>query len=383
MIQVVIIGNPANRRVTMFQAALVAQGQPPAHVIAWTDVISAGARALDAVPSAAPGIPTIVRIDSAGEDDDVERALIARGEAAARDEGSPAISAAELARIPREVGRILYPRQHHLGFTAVLRSLADALAMRPSWRVLQPCAAIAELFDKRATSARWCELGIPVPDRLPGGPVRDPDELRARMAAVGWSTVFVKVASASSASCLAIFSHGSRELAITTVEESGGARYNTRKLQRITSRTAIDRLLRFLLAEGAQIERAIPKAQLDGRYFDLRVLAIDGEAAFVVVRTALHEITNLCIGGARGDLAALRGRVPATAWEGMLASCVAVQRASGAFHVGIDVMFEPDFAAHRVIEGNAFGDLLPNLERDGRDVYGWQVARLLRQHREA
>jgi hypothetical protein len=39
-------------------------------------------------------------------------------------------------------------------------------------------------------------------------------------------------------------------------------------------------------------------------------------------------------------------------------------------------MFEPGFRAHRVIEGNAFGDLLPNLERDGLDVYGWQIQRL-------
>ena len=30
-----------------------------------------------------------------------------------------------------------------------------------------------------------------------------------------------------------------------------------------------------------------------------------------------------------------------------------------------------------VIEGNAFGDLLPNLECDGLDVYGWQIKRLL------
>ena len=381
MIQFVIIGNPANRRVTMFQAALAAQGQPPAHVIAWTEVIAAGAHSLDTVP--VTGAPTIVRIDAAGEDHDVERALIARGEAAARREGSPAITTAALARIPHEVGRILYPRQHHLGFVAVLDELAAVFEARPAWRVLQPPAAIAELFDKRVTSARWHGLEIPVPDVLPGGPVREPDELRARMTAVGWSTVFVKVASASSASCLAVFSHGSRELAITTVEDTGSARYNTRKLQRLTSRSAIDRLLRFLLAEGAQIERAIPKAQLDGRYFDLRVLAIDGEEAFVVMRTAQHEITNLSIGGLRGDLGARRARVTAESWDAMIASCVAVQRASGAFHVGIDVMFEPDLAAHRVIEGNAFGDLLPNLERDGLDVYGWQIARLVRQHREA
>jgi hypothetical protein len=40
-------------------------------------------------------------------------------------------------------------------------------------------------------------------------------------------------------------------------------------------------------------------------------------------------------------------------------------------------MFEPGLRAHRVIEGNAFGDLLPNLTRDGLDVYGWQIRRCL------
>ena len=59
-----------------------------------------------------------------------------------------------------------------------------------------------------------------------------------------------------------------------------------------------------------------------------------------------------------------------------MASCVATQRASGAFHVGVDLMLEPGLRDHRIIEGNAFGDLLPNLERDGLDVYGWQIRRL-------
>src|SRR5262249_5022493 len=119
-----------------------------------------------------------------------------------------------------------------------------------------------------------------------------------------------------------------------------------------------------------------PKPKLDGRYFDLRALVIDGEPAFVVVRTAPHPITNLHLGGQRGDLAALRARVPVEAWGAAMASCVAVQRKSGAVHVGVDVMFEPGLVRHRVIEGNAFGDLLPNLERDGLDVYGWQIKRL-------
>jgi len=369
-----VIGNPENRRVTMFQAALAAQGLPEARVLPWRELALPGApaRLAGALPDG-----TILRIDSMGEDDEVERALLRRGEAAARAEGVPAISARALGKIPREVGRILYPRQAHLGFLAVLAELEAAI--RPAWRVLQPPAAIAELFDKRATSKRWRGLGIPVPDALDD--VREPDELRVRMREAGWGSVFVKVASGSSASCLAVYVlRDAGEHAITTVEDTGRARYNTRKLQRVSG-ARLERLLAFLLGEGAQVERAIPKAQVAGRYFDLRVLTIDGEPAFTVMRTSPHPITNLHLGGQRGDVEALRASVPEAAWEAAMASCRAVQRASGAFHVGIDLMFEPGLRAHRVIEGNAFGDLLPNLVRDGLDVYGWQIRRCLEASR--
>lgn len=373
----IVVGIPTNRRVTMFQDALARAGQPPATVLAWLDLIPPGAPA--AILGALPEAPAILRLDSCGEDDAVERALIVRGELAARAEGAPAIAAAQLARIPVEVGRILYPRQQHLGFLAVLAEITAVIEARPRWRIVQPTHAIVELFDKRTTSAKWSGLGIPVPEALPGGAVREPDDLRARMRAAGWPSVFVKVASSSSAACLAIFHHDAAgEHAITTVEDTGRARYNTRKLQRVASRRGVDRLLAFLLAEGSQVERAIPKAQHDDRYFDLRVLTIDGVPAFVVMRTATIPITNLNLGGLRGDVAALQARVSQEAWAAAMHSCIAVQRASGAFHVGVDVMFEPDLARHRIIEGNAFGDLLPNLSRDGLDVYGWQIERLCR-----
>lgn len=367
----IIIGNPENRRVTLFQAALAAQGHPPATVVPWRELLAEGAPAR--VLGALPRGPAVFRIDSAGEDEDVERALIRRGEARARAEGYAAIDARRLDGIPRELGRILYPRQQHLGFVEVLGEIETAL--RPDWRVTQTPPAIRDLFDKRVTSARWAAMGIPVPEFIAG--VRDPEDLRAQMRARDWTQVFVKVASSSSASCLAIFTSDEQgEHALTTVEDTAKGRYNTRKLQRITTARGIDRLLGFLLAEGSQIERAVPKAGAGDGYFDLRVLTIDGEPAFIVMRTAPHPITNLHLGGQRGDIEALKKRVPKASWQAAMESCRRVQQASGAFHVGIDLMFEPGLRAHRIIEGNAFGDLLPNLTKDGLDVYGWQIARL-------
>jgi hypothetical protein len=42
-------------------------------------------------------------------------------------------------------------------------------------------------------------------------------------------------------------------------------------------------------------------------------------------------------------------------------------------------MFEPDFVGHRVLEANAFGDLLPNLSLDGGSVWQWEIREALRQ----
>jgi glutathione synthase/RimK-type ligase-like ATP-grasp enzyme len=363
---VIVVGNPENRRVAMFQGALAAQGLPPARVVAWLDLVEPGA------PARLLAGEPLIRIDSFGENDEVERALLRRGEVAARADGVPTISAAELAALPYELGKIVHPRQLHLGVLAVL---AEIEAATIGARVLPPPSAIRELFDKVAASQHWRALGIPMAEALPV--VHTPDDVRAAMRERGWPTAFVKLTSGSSASCLAMFTTTEAgEHVLTTVEDTGRARFNTRKLQRLTARDRIDRVLGFILGEGAIVERAIPKAKLDGAYFDLRVLAIDGEAAFVVMRTSPHPITNLHLGGLRGDVDALRARISPTAWDAAMASAVAVQRATGAFHVGVDLMFEPDLVHHRVLEGNAFGDLLPNLERDGLDVYGWQIRRL-------
>jgi hypothetical protein len=60
-------------------------------------------------------------------------------------------------------------------------------------------------------------------------------------------------------------------------------------------------------------------------------------------------------------------------------TCRRVARLYRSLHVGIDLMFEEDLVGHRVLEANAFGDLLPNLTVDGRTVWEWEVREALRQ----
>jgi hypothetical protein len=53
--------------------------------------------------------------------------------------------------------------------------------------------------------------------------------------------------------------------------------------------------------------------------------------------------------------------------------CVSAAQMFDCLHVGIDLMYEARLDAHRILEANAFGDLLPNLERDGLSVYEWEI----------
>lgn len=69
-----IIGNPGNRRVALFQEALRSSRLASAQVIPWQNVlIQDGFLADRLYPD------SVVRIDSPGEDFDVERLVLARG----------------------------------------------------------------------------------------------------------------------------------------------------------------------------------------------------------------------------------------------------------------------------------------------------------------
>jgi hypothetical protein len=367
-----LIGNSENRRVTGFVAALRDRGEPEPIVLSHRELLMEPERLL-----AIPDEPLLVRMDATGEDEPVERLLLERGFADAIGSSCTTIDPDELrSRGGVRFGEILAPRQHQLGFRRYLDQLAGSFAERPSWRILQSPGSVADLFDKRVTSRRYAARGIPVPEFL--DEIETPEQLRAQMLARRWPAVFVKLACGSSASCVVLYQHrGERERALTTVHSRPDGRFNSLRLQELHERPAIDDLLAFVLGEGAQVERAIAKARMGSRVFDLRVLVIAGEPAFVVPRASPHPITNLHLGGIRADLDEVRRRVPTSVWAKAMQSACEVFAAHECLHVGVDLLFEADMFGHRVIEANAFGDLLPGLERDGLSVYAWEIAAAL------
>jgi hypothetical protein len=230
-----LIGNPENRRVTLFQEALVSQGLPPAHVVPWLALLRDPGVLADL-----PDTERLVRIDATGENFEVEKALLRQGYEDARALGCSVLTPEEVEALPEDHGRILCPRQHHLGFLRALRQLEATFAEHPRWRVLSSPGSIAELFDKRLTSRKYAGMGIPVPPGCEG--VTDVESLRTRMREEGWREAFVKLSCGSSASCLGIYRLGrSDESLFTTLEQTDTGWYNSLKVRRLREPRQVER----------------------------------------------------------------------------------------------------------------------------------------------
>ncbi|MDW6058774.1 STM4014 family protein [Streptomyces sp. FXJ1.4098] len=362
-----VVGNPGGRRVEMFTDAVLAAGLPAPRVLPWREVL------YDGRPRFEPG--ETVRLDSPGEDEDVE--LLLRG--------------------ADDPTRVEGTAHWYTRFTGAARQVAEA-ARTADAAVLDDPDELAVMFDKRLCHGVLSEAGVAVPPSPTSGPkappVRGWDDVRALLAGSGGlRRAFVKLAHGSSASGVLAVEWGAhgRVRAATSVERTAdGQLFNSLRVRRYETEAEIAAIVDTLATDGLHIERWVPKAAQHGRAADLRVVVVDGRATHAVVRTSRSPMTNLHLGGIRGDLAAARAAAEAAGvrWSEVLGLA---ERAAACFPgtlcVGVDLLPGTGWRRFSVGEVNAFGDLLPRLTglpgsgAEGLDTYGAQVAAVLRRRK--
>ncbi len=383
-----VVGNPENRRVALFRAAVIRAGLPEPRVFGWREVLLSGA---------VPGPGSVVRIDSPGENAEVDRLLrtlgasasasvsvsvsdggcSASGESASgggsASGGSASGGGSVSGGVPVEHGEIAGLAHAHAGFGVALHRIAAG----GGDLVNQP-GDILTMSDKPRCHALLAAAGVPVPPAL--GPVHDYRGLREAMRAAHWDRVFVKPAHGSSASgVLALATAGRRIAATTSVEAAPDGRlFNNLRVRRYDDEPSIAAIVDRLGPDGLHVERWYPKAGLGGRVLDLRVVVTAGRPAHVVVRTSHSPMTNLHLGNARGDVAQVRAAAGERSWAAAMETCTqAAACFPGTLHAGVDLMFRAGWRDHAVAEVNAFGDLLPGVLADGQDTYDAQITALL------
>jgi hypothetical protein len=361
----VVVGNPGNRRLTFFTDAVRAAGLPAPRLLSWADVLREGGATFH------PG--ETVRLDSPGEDTEVERLL----------------------RGVDDPTRVEGTGRWYRSFTAAVSGLGEA-ARASGAALLDDPGELAVLFDKRLCHGVLDVAGVPVPPSPTSGPDAAPVEgwqdVRELLRAERVRRAFVKLAHGSSASgVIALETGGPRGAvrATTSVELAPDGRlFNSLRVRTYTAEADIARIVDTLAPDGLHIERWVPKASQSGRAADLRVVVIAGRAAHAVVRTSRSPMTNLHLGGRRGDLAQARAAVEAAGsrWTDALDVCEqAAACFPGTLCVGVDLLPGTGWRHFTVGEVNAFGDLLPGLtglpgsEAEGLDTYTAQVAAVLRK----
>ncbi|WP_188593361.1 STM4014 family protein [Paenibacillus silvae] len=384
-----LIGNPDNRRTAGLQEARKRMDMSPAVVLSYEQLLRTwrqGGTLAELVKSVPIAASPLIRLDAPGEDWQVERELLHLGAMDNKIRGNEpfgeSLSAEACLALEQQWGRIYAPAQWFRGWKACLERIRlEAREQWPDVRFWNDPAEIGLMFDKRACQRHLSQHGISVPPLLPSSqPVTCSETLRAAMHDSRMHRVFVKLAYGSGASGVVAYQLNPRtgaEIATTTVgmETVQGRTvfYNEGKLQKYTSRDEIRILMDWLCAEGAQIERWMPKATLDQRVYDIRQLVVAGQAGHAVMRLSRTPITNLHLRNER--------MLPADAGlseQYMSMIQQAAQRAMMTFpdswSAGIDVMLTGGMNPRAyVLDVNPFGDLLYRVQHQGLNAYEWEM----------
>lgn len=374
--------NPESRRVEGFCIALgrllrqrpkLVPWQLMLGRVDWDDLIDRG--------------PKFFRLESPGRNWKVEQQLLVRGAGVEDEEAGRCwrkMSAEQITSLSNVPGRVLPMRQWFLGWRSILQELSTCVAQRGlSSRWLCPPEDVIRMFDKLACQRQLENAGIIVPPSL--GVPRNFDELWEMMRQAGRRRVFLKPCHGSSASgVIALESSSTQIQAFSTlqiVDVAGEQQlFNRRRIHVYHGVKDVRRLVDVACAERCLTQVWVPKAGMSGRTFDLRVVVIGGHARHVMMRLGRGPMTNSQLLGGKGDEQALRRRMGEEAWSRMLRLCEETMTKCfpRSLYAGLDVLIEPDFKIARILEVNAFGDLLPRMLYEGRDTYTWEIEESLR-----
>jgi hypothetical protein len=376
-VRYVAIANPDGKRWQAYSRDLTAfwEGRgvrAEIEVVPWREVVPCDGN-LDGL--AAFDRPALVRMESPGRDFEVTRLLLEAGGRAVP--GEPT----DWSHLVYEKGRLIRPGLMYAGFKRVLTGLKASFDARPH---LHPSACpldVAALFDKNATSARLESAGIPCPPSLSPPLPTTFVELVGRFLNHGVRSWYVKLNTGSSASAIAVLQADPESSSVvSSIVRIRDGFYSTRRLCRRSAADVIA-VIEFLLREGVCVQEGIRMAQIDGENFDVRVVVIHGRPAFTIFRLSSLPMTNLHLGGRRGDPERCRAAIPTRAWLDAIDHCVEAAAQFDSNTVGVDLLFETGYVRHFILEANAFGDFFPGLvDAKGRSVHSVEIEETARRH---
>ncbi len=356
-----LIGNPENRRVSYFQRACKNLGLENPLVLSWESLLQTPKILHEYINQC-----DALRIDSTGENYSVSKLLVEQC-------GSKYFSEKDYLN-----GRIGLSVEWYQGWLKILKDIETAL---PTHFPSMNCPSdLALCFDKFRCQTHLSEANIPTPKIL--GTIHAAKDVFDLMEAYQSRRVFIKPAHSSSASgVIALEKSRDKICATTSIKIDNSHLYNSLTMQKYHTWEDITQVIDILSEENLFVEQWVPKLTIQGRATDFRVLMIQGSPTHIVARTSKTPITNLHLNNQRGDLNHIKKILGNNVWSRAMKTCQDVATLFPKSHyLAIDLAIGVHGNTIKVIETNAFGDLLPNLLHNNIDTYEAELKSWLDLH---
>lgn len=241
--------------------------------------------------------------------------------------------------------------------------------------------ALLRALDKKETKEVLMDKGLKVTPMLPSP--QSFDELRQLLADCGRGCFLKPRYGSGAGGIMAIRYQPNRNkwVVYTTLRQVDGVIHNTKRINRLSVEKEIIPLAEAVIQTEAILEEWIPKAQLQGENYDLRVVCRESEIDYIVVRYSKGSITNLHLNNKAHWWNELS--LSEEVRQQIYFQCQEAVQSLDLQYAGVDVLIERGTDIPYIIEVNGQGDHVYQDMFAHNSIYTQQIKNIKKKYNHA
>lgn len=241
--------------------------------------------------------------------------------------------------------------------------------------------ALLRALDKKETKEVLMDKGLKVTPMLPSP--QSFDELRQLLADCGRGCFLKPRYGSGAGGIMAIRYQPNRNkwVVYTTLRQVDGVIHNTKRINRLSVEKEIIPLAEAVIQTEAILEEWIPKVQLQGENYDLRVVCRESEIDYIVVRCSKGSITNLHLNNKAHWWNELS--LSEEVRQQIYFQCQEAVQSLDLQYAGVDVLIERGTDIPYIIEVNGQGDHVYQDMFAHNSIYTQQIKNIKKKYNHA
>ena len=241
--------------------------------------------------------------------------------------------------------------------------------------------ALLRALDKKETKQVLMDRGLKVTPMLPSP--QSFDELRQLLADCGRGCFLKPRYGSGAGGIMAVRYQPSRNkwVVYTTLQQVDGVIHNTKRIHRLSTEKEMIPLAEAVMQTEAILEEWIPKEQLQGENYDLRVVCRESEIDYIVVRCSKGSITNLHLNNKAHWWNELS--LPEVVRQQIYYQCQEAVQSLDLQYAGVDVLMERGTDIPYIIEVNGQGDHVYQDMFAHNSIYIQQIKNIKKRYNHA